>query len=107
MAVEEITWLAGLFDGEGHVSVLTKLSQRAFGVKIQITNTCHPLLDRVAEITGIGYISTRPRQNERWKTTYDWHTTGGNAKAILQLMLPYLIVKREAALRATAVHLDP
>lgn len=100
MSETEIAWLAGFFDGEGHVSVRTQLSQRATGVKIQVTNTNRALVDRVAELTGVGYITTRPRQSSRCRTTYDWQTTGGNAKEILAALLPWLIEKRERALEA-------
>lgn len=100
MSETEIAWLAGFFDGEGHISVRVKLSQRADGVKIQVTNTNHALLERVAEFTGVGYITTRPRQSEKWRTTYDWHTTGGNAKTILSILLPWLIEKRDRAVEA-------
>lgn len=103
MTPEEIAWLGGLFDGEGHISVLTKLSQRCKGVKIQITNTNRDMLDVVKTRTGIGYITERPvmsTDRPTWKIRYDWHTTGGNAKELLSMMLPWLIEKREAAIRA-------
>lgn len=100
MSREELAWLAGLFDGEGHISLRTQLSQRAIGVKIQVTNTHRPLLERIQTITDIGYITTRYRTDPRHRPTHDWHTTGGNAKELLRLLLPWLIAKRERALEA-------
>lgn len=98
MTEPEIAWLAGLFDGEGHISVRTKLSHRAYGSKLQITNTCLPLLERVIAVTGIGYITERPLEHEpRRKRTWDWHTTGINAVLILVAIRPWLIAKTAAA----------
>jgi hypothetical protein len=97
MADIEAAWLAGLFDGEGNVSIHVALGQRAMGAKIQITNTNRNLLERVLTITGGGFIAQRPRYNPKWKTTYDWHATGLNAARLLKRMLPWLIVKKEAA----------
>lgn len=98
----ELAWLAGFFDGEGHISIRAQLSQRAVGVKIQVTNTNREILERVQAVTGVGYITTRYRDSARHKPTHDWHTTGGNAKAILRLLIPHLIVKSKRAKQAVS-----
>jgi hypothetical protein len=104
----EIAWLAGIFDGEGNVAVRAPLSQRAFGVIIQITNTNFEMLTAVKKRTGVGSIYQRPVKDSdplHWKIRYDWRTSGRNAKSLLALMQPWLIEKRakcEEALRTAA-----
>lgn len=97
MSDAETAWLAGLFDGEGHISIDTRLNRTTRGVKIQITNTNRELLEKAQDVVGTGYITTRYHDNPRHKPTYDWHTTGRNAKLLLQTMLPWLIAKRTQA----------
>lgn len=100
MSATDRAWLAGLFDGEGHISIDTQLGPRSRGVKIQVTNTDRALVDEVQRVTGVGYITTRYRESSNHKPTHDWHTTGGNAKALLALMLPRLIAKKDRAIEA-------
>jgi len=96
MSPEDVAWLAGLFDGEGCITIETSKNGSP-SIKIGITNTCRPLLEHVKAMTGVGYITTRPRQREGWKTTYDWHTTGVNARALLFMMYHRLFSKKERA----------
>lgn len=97
MSDTEIAWLAGMFDGEGHISVKVALSENALGPKIQVTNTCRAILDRIRNVTGVGHITARTRQNPRWKQTYDWRATNRNAVRILVAIRPWLIEKAERA----------
>jgi hypothetical protein len=102
MAPEDLAWLAGLFDGEGSISIDTKLGPRSRGVKIHVTNTHRPLVDEVQRVTGVGYITTRYHDDPNHKPTHDWHTTGGNAQLILTLLIPRLIAKKSRAIEATS-----
>ncbi len=102
MSAEECAWLAGLFDGEGHIGIGRQLSQRSRGVKIQITNTNRELLEEVQRVTGVGYITTRYRESEKHRPTHDWYTSGRNARRILDVISPRLIVKRDKAREAIA-----
>ena len=101
MSPEETAWLAGLFDGEGCISIRAQLNQTgARGVRIQVTNTNRELLEEVKRVTGIGFISMRYRNDPRHKPTFDWQTAGGNAKGVLQLISHRLIAKKARALEA-------
>jgi hypothetical protein len=98
MTPEQIAWLAGLFDGEGSINTQAHLNKTVNGLSIQITNTCHELLVKVQEVTGVGFIATRPpHKNPQHKTTYDWRTSGAVARDIVTLIHPWLIVKRATA----------
>lgn len=95
----EATWLAGLFDGEGSV-IFPK--GRPSSVRITISNTNLDLLNRVEEVTGTGriIIASRVANNPKHKQAYWWQSYGNQARSLLRQMLPWLIVKREKALRA-------
>lgn len=100
LSPEQIAWLAGILDGEGNIQINARLGPRHSGVRITITNTSRPLLERIFEITGVGYIATKAYDNPKWRTRYNWIINGATARQILQLLLPWLIVKRDVALAA-------
>jgi hypothetical protein len=97
MTPEETAWLAGIFDGEGHISINVAISQRSRGPKIQVTNTCRAIVDRVQSLTGVGFVTTRYHEDAKHKPTHDWHTTGLNAARILVQIRPWLLEKAAAA----------
>lgn len=105
MSDVECAWLAGLFDGEGSIVELKRgATQINKGWRIQITNTCTALLDRVDEVTGVHARVTKRRKvpNPKHAQAYDWQCYSTTAAAILVQMLPYLIVKRARALLVLA-----
>lgn len=92
---EQAAWMAALVDGEGNVMVQTRARYRNRIVRITITNTCLELLERVKDWTGVGFIAVTTYDNPRHRTRYNWIVSGANAKALLRVMQPWLIVKRE------------
>ena len=92
---EWIGWLAGIIDGEGHISISPNGGSQHC-IFLGITNTDKSIIDKVSEITGHGYIK-RKRTNEKWKDTYQWIVTANQAYLILNMVLPYLVGKRERA----------
>lgn len=98
----ETAWLAGLFDGEGSIVFAKGRKQRS--VTISMHNTCYPLLKRVEEITKTGRVfdhskyRTSPKHSDVWV----WQCYGQNARILLRQMLPWLIVKKDRALKVLA-----
>lgn len=96
MSETEIAWLAGVFDGEGNIAWPRK--RNVHTARISVANTCFPLLDKLVEVTGTGSIVGRKvYANPKHSTCASWACQGDRAKALLRLMLPWLIVKRENA----------
>jgi len=94
MSEIERTWFAGLFDGEGCVGWPRR--NVLHSVYLSITNTNENLMNRVAEITGTGRIKYKHRDS-RHSPIWVWACYGENARSILRQIVPWLIVKKEAA----------
>lgn len=92
-------YLAGLIDGEGYISLRpsNKGKYRKYYPRIQVTNTYKPILDLLVEELG-GTITPKRNKNPNWKEGYDWRLHGDAARKLLQDLLPYLIIKKEAAI---------
>lgn len=97
MSSEQIAWLAGVLDGEGNVTVYTRPRYGNRVARITITNTCLELIERLKEWTGIGFVAITRYDNPRHKTRYNWIIGGSNARQFLNLLNPWLIVKRDIA----------
>ncbi len=95
MSELECAWLAGLFDGEGCVAWPRRSVLHS--VRLDIANTCKPLIDKVATVTGTGKVSMAVKHNEKHSQAYSWHVYSDNARFILKQILPWLIVKKYAA----------
>lgn len=93
----EAAWLAGLFDGEGTI-VPTK-GKKMRDIRMNITNTHLPLLERVLEVTATGRIfdHSKYRTNPKHSRVWHWNCYGTNARELLRQIRPYLIVKAKKA----------
>lgn len=110
-------YLAGLIDGEGHISIThsdkpTYRTQRGkeklypcpirYGVIVAVSNTDIRLMKRLKEMFGGSYNGGKPFKNHpNWKPKYQWNVSGNeNKELILLALLPYLVLKREQAIIA-------
>jgi len=101
--VEEaiIAYLAGLFDGEGSVSILKQYkgkhktggagSWRA--VRLVITNRNRDCLE-LAEKHFSGLIYRQEPQNKDWSPAYRWQAHGRFAVEFLEAIRPYVVIKK-------------
>lgn len=92
-------YLAGIIDGEGTVRV--DVSNYVYRYpRIAVVNTHKPLLDAIQREFG-GSVKTHDKNrvalHPNWSDAWAWTTAGKNAVVILNAVLPFLIVKREAA----------
>lgn len=91
----EWAWLAGILDGEGHISMVT--AKRGTLVRrLAITSTNLPMLIRVGERFG-GKIHAHRPAPPKHRQQFQWYTYGDHLRVLLHGMLPYLTVKREEA----------
>ena len=101
-------YLAGILDGEGNITALRRHPDSFARWQISILNTDVPLMDWLRTKTGstptidkrAGYIYLRTGK-QHTKDLYRWRICGSmNVLLLLELLLPYMIVKREMALIA-------
>ena len=83
MLPEELAWLAGLFEGEGCIYLLTKGEAWSWYLKISMTDL--DILERVYKIVECGSIriDSAPK-NLKWKQSYTWEV--GKRKDVLRLL---------------------
>jgi hypothetical protein len=99
------SYLAGLFDGEGCISICKrkdKFGDNAFIFCIQITNTNTMLMKWLVEhFGGVYYSQDGKSRNPKWKPSFRWRVKGRkNEEEFLLGVLPYLVIKRKQALLA-------
>ncbi len=98
----ELAYLAGFFDGEGNIRI-AKNSKNAKGYYLRISATQvdqAPLLLLQRQFGGYVYkrkLVQRPDGCIRPVPTSDWVLAGPKACLALQALIPYLVVKLEAA----------
>ena len=100
MSPTEAAYLAGLVDGEGHVSIYGgygKNDPHAYRVHLSIANTALPLLEWCILATNVGGLTKQGAPGPRQKQVYNWQTGAENAYAVLQQVRPYLVIKAERA----------
>jgi hypothetical protein len=93
----ELGYLAGFFDGEGCIDGNRRGA--AWGLRVSASNTDERPLRRLQSVFG-GSIYSK-RQGDR-RSCSVWQASGRKAARFLEVLLPYLVVKRaqaEAGLR--------
>lgn len=100
LTVAEAAYLAGLTDGEGSVTLLSRPS-RKFGphqatATVSISNTNLFLLESVEGIIGFGHIAKATRAAGR-RDCYNYVLMANAIRWLLPQILPYMIAKRRQA----------
>lgn len=103
LTVAEVAYLAAMVDGEGAISILRMRMKRPSGVylhyavQVRIANTAAVLHDWIQERCGGAVYdhSASPLGNR--KPGYSWHLGGHAARAFLELVRPYLVIKGRQA----------
>ncbi len=91
----ERAYLAGILDGEGCVSVATRLKKYLTPI-VQVTNTRLELLDWLHVRYG-GSVLARPDKRQTRKPSYAWVVCGQKALHVLRDARPYLLLKTQQA----------
>lgn len=99
----ELAYIAGLFDGEGHIFIEARKSKNkgktvVHNLCIGITNTYKEVIDWIYEEFGATRsVRSRWKDHPNWKTCYFWTTSAKKAGEFLKLIYPYLRIKKEQA----------
>jgi hypothetical protein len=91
-----IQYFAGLFDGEGSVSV--GRSDRSHVLFVGISNCSRRVLVAARNFFGVGEVYKRNPSKLARKPQYVWHVGSRQAAEVLRRLAPHLIVKRQPAL---------
>lgn len=97
-------YLAGFFDGEGHLISYRSPTQDYPYVRIGATNTDRqPITVLLREFGGKVRSRTRKGDKKHYKEQFEWVASGKDAHYALSKMLPWLLVKREKAQAAIII----
>jgi hypothetical protein len=96
----EWAWAAGILDGEGSIRVQQRLfnGHANFTLRVCVAMTHQPTIDKLFEITGGGYRTSRHAGSGRPLYVIEW--AARKAEKVLRAMSPYLVTKREQAAAA-------
>ena len=96
-----IAYVAGLVDGEGTIGVMERTNsdcvRRSFSVRmsVEMAVKAEPVLRRLHHEFG-GTIKTRSRKGANHADQMTWSIHTKDALPVMEAILPYMIVKREA-----------
>jgi len=102
LTTETLNYLAGVIDSDGYISISKMKIGRyrtinpRYVLTVTITNTSKKLMLWLVENFD-GRFKARTKSSILHKTTYDWFYSNGKAITILEMIEPYLIVKKEQA----------
>jgi hypothetical protein len=104
-AGERIDYLAGYFDGEGCITVLSLARGRYPQLRITIVSADQEVLKLFAGLFGKNVYEVT-KSHLRWAVSsrlYRWSVSGFEAVSILRMLEPHLVAKREQARVALSV----
>lgn len=91
-------WLAGIIDAEGYIGIRRQTVGRAgapsFAAVMRVTMMDRQVVDKCAEVTGVGGITQDSRG------AYSWSVSAQQARYVLLHIWPDLLIKQRQALAA-------
>jgi hypothetical protein len=104
-----LSYVAGLFDGEGSIVIGASKRQRSYGValnhwlQVGIGITDEPTVVWLRDTFG-GHVTRNGKRREQGarRACWSWRVMSNEAASFLKAVLPYLRVKREQAELAIA-----
>lgn len=93
---EVLAYTAGIVDGEGHITISDKPDARSYKLQVAVTNTNEWLCQWLKMQYGGRVWSWAPLKIN-WKRAYRWELTYGKASEFLELIIPFLNLKKPQA----------
>ena len=90
-----LEYVAGLFDGEGHLGLSS--DKDSYQVDITITNTSLPVLLELQKHVG-GTVVTLKRYRRQHRPVHTWELSARPAEALVRQLLPHFHIKGSEAL---------
>lgn len=99
----DLAYLAGIIDGEGSISASkSRPCTENFRIFLAVAMCDVGPINLLAQVFG-GDVKIDKRQTKTGKFVFRWTVYCRNAATVLELLLPYLIVKRDRAMNAIAL----
>lgn len=100
----DLIWAAGLFDGEGCISLSQRSPQRFNGainynytVILKVTMCHRPTVERLHRMFGAGTIHRQRVQKSHYSRPWIWFCNRTNAEFVLRQIRPWLFTKASEA----------
>ena len=94
MVDTELAYAAGLFDGEGSISLVRQKNNRSHSPQVAVASNDLEVLVWFRKRFGGSIVTKRPRKSTH-SVSYDWRLTDRRALTFLQLIRPYLVIERK------------
>jgi len=97
---EEIAFAGGLFDGEGCITVYSKLGKLSCNPRLTLAMTDEDSVRRFANIVGVGHVRySHPPSHKSTGRQPQWHWTAGSfehVQHVLAVIWPWLCQRRKS-----------
>ena len=90
----EFAYAAGLFDGEGSISLVRQHNNRWPSPQVAVASADFEVVRWCQERFGGGIVAKQPRKPTH-SVSYDWRLTDRRALAFLEQIRPYLVIERK------------
>src|ERR1700693_182960 len=90
---DDLMWLAGLLGGGGYFGYLKA------GPQVKVTMSDKDVIDRAAILLKATRVREDKPTKEHYKMCYTASITGYNAERVMEMILPYMGVRRSEAIR--------
>jgi hypothetical protein len=94
MVDTELAYAAGLFDGEGSISLVRQKNNRSHSPQVAVASNDYEVLVWFQKRFGGSIVTKQPRKSTH-SVSYDWRLTDRRALTFLQLIRPYLVIQRK------------
>lgn len=101
MTEAQLGYVAAALDGEGTISISRSKGKRNYEymLNVVVVNTDIRMIEWLKLTTKIGNISIDDgKRSLNWKTKFIWRLRHYEIEALLQAVLPYLVIKRDQAM---------
>ena len=96
MKMDDLAYIAGLFDGEGSIFVASRSGNRpTLQLRVSLNMVARESIDLVASVFGGGVNCYEKGENRRRQ--FQWSLSGIEAQNFLRGLRPWLIIKAEEA----------
>jgi len=93
---KNLTYLAGLFDGEGCFTISTDFPRNRLQASAQIQIREQSIVEAFKRTFG-GSISKQEPRKKHWAPIWCYHVTGQNLQSMVENLIPHLRIKKEHA----------
>lgn len=101
---KDIYWMAGLFDGEGSISIKKRTNGKSDKmytyVQLDLQSSDEDIVERLLRISQIGAIHEIKRKTSTGKTMYGWNV--GRKKDVIRFLTaiyPIMSLRRQAKIK--------